>query len=58
MNQSSHENSKPVRIAFVQARWHADIVDQCRLSFIDEIKRLTKAVRRMNNFANFAYFAT
>jgi 6,7-dimethyl-8-ribityllumazine synthase len=25
------------RIAFVQAGWHRDIVDQCRLSFISEI---------------------
>ena len=41
MNQSSHKNRSDVRIAFVQARWHADIVDQCRLAFLDEIDRLT-----------------
>lgn len=28
------------RIAFVQAGWHRDIVDQCRLSFISEIAGL------------------
>ena len=50
MNQSSLENSNAVRIAFVQARWHADIVDQCRLSFIDEIKRLTKGSAEVEVF--------
>lgn len=34
MNQSPNIQSKPFRIAFVQARWHADIVDQCRHAFI------------------------
>ncbi len=29
MNQSSHDKQAALRIAFVQARWHADIVDQC-----------------------------
>lgn len=28
------------RIAFVQAGWHRDIVDQCRLSFISEMTSL------------------
>lgn len=28
------------RIAFIQAGWHHDIVDQCRLSFISEIAKL------------------
>jgi 6,7-dimethyl-8-ribityllumazine synthase len=37
MNQSSLENPAAVRIAFVQARWHADIVDECRKAFLDEI---------------------
>ncbi len=50
MNQSSLENSNAVRIAFVQARWHADIVDQCRLSFIDEIKRLTNGSAEVEVF--------
>jgi 6,7-dimethyl-8-ribityllumazine synthase len=45
MNQSSLDNSLAslgVRIAFVQARWHADIVDRCRIAFADEIGRLTR----------------
>ena len=50
MNQSSLENSNAVRIAFVQARWHADIVDQCRLSFIDEIERLTNGSAQVEVF--------
>ncbi len=29
------------RIAFIQARWHAGIVDQCRLSFIDAVNSKT-----------------
>ncbi|MEN3292688.1 MAG: 6,7-dimethyl-8-ribityllumazine synthase [Burkholderiales bacterium] len=38
----SHYQTKttPGRIAFVQACWHRDIVDQCRLSFTTEIKSL------------------
>jgi 6,7-dimethyl-8-ribityllumazine synthase len=28
------------RIAFVQAGWHRDIVEQCRLSFVDEMVKL------------------
>jgi 6,7-dimethyl-8-ribityllumazine synthase len=43
MNQSFLENSAAVRIAFVQARWHADIVDQCRISFVDEIEQIGRA---------------
>ena len=44
MNQQSatkpSQTKQPViRVAFIQARWHADIVDQCRLSFIDAINR-------------------
>ncbi len=50
MNQSSLENSNAVRIAFVQARWHADIVDQCRISFIDEIERLTNGSAQVEVF--------
>ena len=30
MSQSPHD----IRIAFIQARWHADIVDECRKAFI------------------------
>ena len=29
----------PVRIAFVQACWHKEIVDQCRIAFLAEIVR-------------------
>ena len=35
MNQSLPEQ---LRLAFVQARWHADIVDQSRLAFVQEIE--------------------
>ncbi|RYE74691.1 MAG: 6,7-dimethyl-8-ribityllumazine synthase, partial [Oxalobacteraceae bacterium] len=29
-----------LRIAFIQAGWHRDIVDQCRLGFIAEMANL------------------
>jgi 6,7-dimethyl-8-ribityllumazine synthase len=41
MNQSSHDTQAALRIAFVQARWHADIVACCRTAFIEEIGRRT-----------------
>ena len=50
MNQSSLEDAKAVSVAFVQARWHADIVDQCRISFVDEIERLTNGTARVAVF--------
>jgi len=36
-NQATAENRNSRRIAFVQACWHKDIVDQCRVSFTAEI---------------------
>ena len=42
MNQSTETNTTsatPGRIAFIQARWHAEIVDACRTSFLDSLKR-------------------
>lgn len=41
MNQSSQQNQEKTRIAFIQARWHADIVDQCTVAFIQNIEALT-----------------
>lgn len=37
MNQRNHENLANARVAFIQACWHKDIVDQCRLSFMAHI---------------------
>ena len=43
MNQSSTQISMETlqagRIAFVKARWHAEIVDQCQLGFEQELAR-------------------
>ena len=46
MNQSFQVNpgddtgaASPGRIAFIQSRWHRDIVDRCRDSFLAEIER-------------------
>lgn len=32
--------SAKTRIAFIQACWHKDIVDQCRISFAEEVAKL------------------
>ena len=41
MDQSTQTTPKSPRVAFIQARWHADIVDQSRIAFLDEMERLT-----------------
>ena len=41
MNRKSPNKATLLTIAFIQARWHAEIVDRCRLAFIEEIGRLT-----------------
>lgn len=38
--KTSSKKTSPSRIAFIQASWHKDIVDQCRLSFTIEMGRL------------------
>jgi 6,7-dimethyl-8-ribityllumazine synthase len=38
------------RIAFIQSLWHEEIVDQCRLSFTEEIVRLGFAPSRIDFF--------
>ena len=50
MNQSSQENQETLAIAFVQARWHADIVDECRRAFVTEIARLTNGAAHVSIF--------
>ena len=50
MNQSSQDNSSPLSVAFVQARWHADIVDQCRIAFVAEMERLTEGAATVEVF--------
>ncbi len=42
-NQGFQQLSASFQIAFVQARWHADIVDEARIGFIDEVKRQSNA---------------
>jgi 6,7-dimethyl-8-ribityllumazine synthase len=41
MNQTTQYQT--AKIAFIQARWHAQIVDQCREAFLEEIARLSRA---------------
>lgn len=50
MNQSSQENPSNLRIAFVQARWHADIVDNCRIACLDELNRQTNGTAEVEVF--------
>jgi 6,7-dimethyl-8-ribityllumazine synthase len=38
-NEAAAENRTPRRIAFVQACWHKEIVDRCRVSFTAEIAK-------------------
>jgi 6,7-dimethyl-8-ribityllumazine synthase len=38
------------RVAFVRARWHADIVDQAKDSFVAEIGRLTDGAATVDVF--------
>ena len=38
------------RIAFVQSCWHKDIVDQCRISFIAELRRLNRTELTIDPF--------
>ena len=46
MNQQIH----PMAIAFIQARWHADIVDQSRISFIAEMDEKTQGAATIEVF--------
>jgi 6,7-dimethyl-8-ribityllumazine synthase len=49
VTQSRH--SVPAgRIAFVQSCWHKDIVDQCRIAFIAEMRRLNAAELSIDQF--------
>lgn len=41
MDQSTETKHKPLRFAFIEARWHDRIVDQARLGFVDELARRT-----------------
>ena len=50
MNQSSQKIPSGFRVAFVQARWHADIVDECRNAFIAEMARLSSAAPGIDIF--------
>lgn len=54
MSVHSIQSSVPAqtgRIAFIQSSWHADIVDQCRLSFIEEIRNLGYAEGSVDFFS-------
>ena len=31
--------AKPQRVAFVQASWHREVVEECRIAFLEEIER-------------------
>src|SRR3954471_3073448 len=37
--------ARPQRVAFVQSAWHRDVVEECRIAFLDEIeaRHITRA---------------
>lgn len=41
MTNRNETSAKPLRFAFLQARWHDEIVDQARVGFLEEINRRT-----------------
>ena len=50
MNQSSQNITENIRIGFVQARWHADIVDEACKAFIAEIGKRTNRASQVDVF--------
>src|SRR6201994_1263090 len=42
---------KPQRVAFVQASWHREVVDECRIAFLDEIEARGVARSQVDLFA-------
>ncbi len=50
MNQSSHNENHDLRVAFIAARWHGDIVDRCRSGFIDAMARASNGRARIDEF--------
>jgi 6,7-dimethyl-8-ribityllumazine synthase len=43
--------AKPQRVAFVQASWHREVVDECRVAFLDEIEARGIARSQVDLFA-------
>jgi 6,7-dimethyl-8-ribityllumazine synthase len=41
MNQIPQHQFENCRVAVIRARWHAEIVDQCAISFVENIKALS-----------------
>lgn len=50
VSQPSPSTETPIRLAFIQARWHAAIVDESRKAFVDEIQRLTNGTAVIDVF--------
>ncbi len=48
MNQSSQNTTETIRVAFVQARWHADIVDEACKAFIAELGKRTNRTSQVD----------
>ena len=50
MNQSSQNTPENLRVAFLQARWHADIVDEACKAFTAEIGKRTNRASQIDVF--------
>ena len=48
--QTNHATTAGPRVAFIRARWHADIVDQSREGFLLELARLTNGAAEVETF--------
>jgi 6,7-dimethyl-8-ribityllumazine synthase len=48
VNQKLKNTETAYRFAFIQARWHADIVDECRKTFIEDCRSLTKGTANID----------
>jgi 6,7-dimethyl-8-ribityllumazine synthase len=50
VSQQPPTTETTLRLAFIQARWHAAIVDESRKAFVDEMRRLTNGTAVIDVF--------
>ena len=50
MDQVSQNPIASYRLAFIKARWHAEIVDQCQLAFVDRLQRQPRTEYQIDVF--------
>ncbi len=50
MDQVTQPSTTSYRLAFIKARWHAEIVDQCQHAFVDRLQQQAKTEYRIDVF--------